>query len=189
MFRRNKTRNNRNNRNNRPNRTPNRPIRRWVNNNTPNRYGGAGLIILSNDCKHVLLVKGIQHGKWSFPKGHREDYDKDDLATATREVGEETGLTDNDFQIIPDPFTIIKGPKSYIFRYAVLKRDIEEVTVDLQTTEATEYQWAYIGDLMMGNEIYYDGNKYLKDWVDELKMGDETKPLVNIFNLICPRYF
>ncbi len=38
----------------------------------------------------------IQHnaGHWSFPKGHPEEGDSSDLATARRELAEETGITE-----------------------------------------------------------------------------------------------
>jgi 8-oxo-dGTP pyrophosphatase MutT (NUDIX family) len=36
-------------------------------------------------------------GHWDFPKGHIEDSDADRKATAGRELGEETGITDIEF--------------------------------------------------------------------------------------------
>eukprot|EP01137_Pigoraptor_chileana_P017839 Opistho-2@468 len=42
----------------------------------------------------VLTVKGKgRHAHWSFPKGGVETFDADAIATATRELAEETGLS------------------------------------------------------------------------------------------------
>lgn len=40
----------------------------------------------------VLLVHRPRYDDWTFPKGKRDDDDRDDLATALREVEEETGF-------------------------------------------------------------------------------------------------
>ena len=53
-------------------------------------YNTAGLIIVSSSNEY-LLVKGRKN-EWSFPKGKRESYDTDSLATALREAAEETSL-------------------------------------------------------------------------------------------------
>lgn len=53
-------------------------------------YNTAGLIIVSSSNEY-LLVKGRKN-EWSFPKGKRESYDTDSLATALREAVEETSL-------------------------------------------------------------------------------------------------
>jgi len=40
----------------------------------------------------VLVVHRPRYDDWTFPKGKRDDDDRDDLATALREVEEETGF-------------------------------------------------------------------------------------------------
>jgi 8-oxo-dGTP pyrophosphatase MutT (NUDIX family) len=40
----------------------------------------------------LLLVHRPRYDDWTFPKGKRDDADHDDLATALREVAEETGF-------------------------------------------------------------------------------------------------
>jgi 8-oxo-dGTP pyrophosphatase MutT (NUDIX family) len=50
-----------------------------------------GCICISPNNR-ILLVKGRQGQLWSFPKGHREKYDKTSLACALRELKEETGI-------------------------------------------------------------------------------------------------
>lgn len=49
-------------------------------------------VILINSKGHVLLVRGRQGGKWSFPKGHKKRSESD-LQCALRELEEETGIT------------------------------------------------------------------------------------------------
>ena len=44
----------------------------------------------------ILLLQYPQ-GHWDFPKGHIEERDDNHLATARREVSEETGITDMEF--------------------------------------------------------------------------------------------
>ena len=47
----------------------------------------------------ILLLQYPQ-GHWDFPKGHVEPTDADHIATASRELSEETGITD--FTIVDD---------------------------------------------------------------------------------------
>jgi len=44
----------------------------------------------------ILLLQYPQ-GHWDFPKGHIEDDDADRMATAARELAEETGISDIEF--------------------------------------------------------------------------------------------
>ena len=48
--------------------------------------------ICITETNKILLVKGRKSQKWSFPKGHRERWDKTPLDCALRELREETGL-------------------------------------------------------------------------------------------------
>lgn len=43
-------------------------------------------------ANRILLVKGRQHGKWSFPKGHKAFCSEKYLDCALRETMEETGI-------------------------------------------------------------------------------------------------
>jgi 8-oxo-dGTP pyrophosphatase MutT (NUDIX family) len=47
--------------------------------------------ICVNSAGEVLLVRGKQSGKWSFPKGHCKN-EETDIQCALRELHEETGL-------------------------------------------------------------------------------------------------
>lgn len=52
-----------------------------------------GTAIFTSDMESLLLVKSVVSGKWGLPKGIRDPVkDKNDLITALRETGEETGF-------------------------------------------------------------------------------------------------
>lgn len=48
--------------------------------------------ICINPNGEILLVRGRNGSKWSFPKGHREDSDTSELMCARRELMEEAGV-------------------------------------------------------------------------------------------------
>lgn len=52
-----------------------------------------GIILyrLLPDGPRLLLLRNRDNGHWGFPKGRREDDDEHEVATALREVAEETG--------------------------------------------------------------------------------------------------
>ncbi len=58
-------------------------------------HKSCGLVVFVNgpDSREYLLLH-YPEGHWDFPKGHEEDSDSDRLATAVRELGEETGIMD-----------------------------------------------------------------------------------------------
>ena len=45
----------------------------------------------------AILLLQYPQGHWDLPKGHIEDSDKDNLVTAARELGEETGISEIEF--------------------------------------------------------------------------------------------
>ena len=61
---------------------------------------------------HFLLLKGLDSGVWSFPKGHPEAMDGGmPLCTAVRETREETGLVAGvDYDILSDSIRFGKRP-------------------------------------------------------------------------------
>ena len=147
-------------------------------------YVGAGFIILSPECTHTLLVNDSRSKKWGFPKGHREKEDNDDLATAVRECHEETGLIASDYKVHNEVFRVSKGSQSYLFRYTILKTDMNKVKAHPSPpNEIRECRWVPITDLMSANHIY-DGNKYLRNWIADLK-ADISKKSVHIFKKLC----
>jgi 8-oxo-dGTP pyrophosphatase MutT (NUDIX family) len=141
-------------------------------------YVGAGLVLLSSDLSSLILVRDARTGKWGFPKGHRESYDKNDLDTATRECREEIGLIPDDYTIHSESFKINKGSHAYIFRYAVIHDDRRKIHVTA-THEISTAQWVPIKQLLDANNVL-DGNKYLRTWIEDIK-SDVSKKSVHLF--------
>lgn len=128
-------------------------------------YAGAGLILLTPDFR-VLLVQDAKTQKWGFPKGHRENYDIDDIQTSIREVAEETGIQSNSYIIQEPGFRITRGSSSYIFRYAIMHtQDIGKIQ---NKKEISHMQWVPIVDLLQTPDIL-DGNKYLRTWISNIR--------------------
>jgi 8-oxo-dGTP pyrophosphatase MutT (NUDIX family) len=69
-----------------------------------------GCIIINNEGE-VLLVRGRLSHKWSFPKGHCKRGESD-LACATRELYEETGLVLNEKY---SSYHKLKGGSYFVF--------------------------------------------------------------------------
>lgn len=135
-------------------------------------YAGAGLILLSSDLTSTLLVCDARTGKWGFPKGHREDSDSSDLATAVRECHEETGLVSDDYIVYDDVFKINKGGSAYLFRYAVMKGERR-----LRAGPAYEIgglEWVSLQTLF-GAQNIIDGNKYLRTWTADVRAAINKK--------------
>lgn len=87
----------------------------------------------------VLLVKGRQTGKWSFPKGHLEPYESSSEC-ALRELYEETGVELNGQPHI-DYYKLSVG------RYFFFAMDNDVPTRILDTTEVVEADWIPISEL------------------------------------------
>ena len=90
-------------------------------NTVSNKYVGAGIILMARSpClggeekeeDRFLLLKGLDSGVWSFPKGHPEAMDGGmPLCTAVRETREETGLVAGvDYDILSDSIRFGKRP-------------------------------------------------------------------------------
>lgn len=149
-------------------------------------YAGAGLIVLSSDGSHVLLVHDARSGKWGFPKGHREPVDTSDIVTATRECWEETGLTTDDYTLCSDVFKISKGSQSYLFRYAILKKDMYKTQLRLgPATEISGLMWIPVSQLLSADTVL-DGNKYLRTWISDLQ-DNVPKKSVYLFKSLSTR--
>ena len=82
-------------------------------------------------------------GHWDFPKGHVEEGDDDHLATARREVSEETGITD--VEIISNWFTSTKY--TYIKKNIPTEKEVHWFPARTNTMnislseEHTDYIW------------------------------------------------
>jgi 8-oxo-dGTP pyrophosphatase MutT (NUDIX family) len=144
-------------------------------------FAGAGFILFSADLTRVLLVHDTRSGKWGFTKGHREDYDENDLSTAIRECYEETGLTTDYYKIHGESFKINKGGQSYLFYYASLKNDCYMSKMRAGPAhEISGMDWIPLAKLFEAKCIL-DGNKYLRTWVEDIK-NNTSKKSVHLFH-------
>ena len=90
----------------------------------------------------ILLVKHVNSGHWSFPKGHVEG-DETELETARREIKEETGLD----VILDQTFreTVSYSPKrdtqKVVVYFLALARNYDYVP---QEEEIAEIRWVDI---------------------------------------------
>ena len=152
-------------------------------------YSGAGLVLLSSDLSSLILVRDARTGKWGFPKGHREAYDKNDLDTAIRECHEEIGLTMDDYTIRSDSFKINKGSQAYLFRYATLNDDKRKNCIIMGPAyEISNVQWVPVKQLLSCENIL-DGNKYLRTWITDIQSGNSKKAVhvfKNLFATLLP---
>ncbi len=142
-------------------------------------YAGAGFILFSSDMR-ILLVQDAKTHKWGFPKGHREQIDESDLATAQRELLEETGIPESAYTILPTPFRITRGSSSYIFRYATLRHGAYMGSVQ-NRNEIRSMRWVQLYDLLYVQEYATGGNKYLRTWIEDVR-SSANKKFVQILN-------
>jgi 8-oxo-dGTP pyrophosphatase MutT (NUDIX family) len=118
---------------------------------------GAGFIV-ARDTGRVLLIEHKILQRFLQPGGHFEPTDDDVLATARREIEEETGLGETDLTYVPfkvdqplmpfeiDVHHIPANPNKqefdhdhYDFRYLFVVP--HEAVVQFNTEELTGYQW------------------------------------------------
>jgi mRNA-decapping enzyme subunit 2 len=92
-------------------------------------YGG---IIKCSSTGKYLLVKGFT-GKWSFPKGHREN-NESPIDCAIREIYEETGIKINDIQNKKAVFVSL-------YYYFNIDFDEEVAVQPIDTTEILDINW------------------------------------------------
>lgn len=149
-------------------------------------YIGSGFILLSHDLKKILLVHDTRSKKWGFPKGHREEIDANDLETAIRECGEETGLTVNDYIVHSESFRVSKGSQSYIFRYAVLNENSRTRIHSNSLQEISELRWIPISEILAANSVL-DGNKYLRSWIADVQANANKKSVHLLKHLLSLR--
>lgn len=146
------------------------------------KYTGAGIIFITHDL-HVLLVQDINTGKWGFPKGHREDIDKNPLMTAVREVHEETGITSDQYEIIYESeFCVAKPSKPYIFYYALIHPSKTKI---IGNNEIIEAKWFNIYNLV--NDETLSTNIYLKNWLSSIRYDNKIKHIQILNQLVDSR--
>lgn len=148
-------------------------------------YSGAGLILLTPELD-FLIIQDAKTKKWGFPKGHREPEDSSDIQTATREMFEETGIPPEAYTIHDDPFRIVRGSSSYIFRYAILNTsNYLKPGVIQNRHEISGLQWVSLSTLLSfhDNEGKY-GNKYLRAWITDIS-HEPVRKSIRIFHELC----
>lgn len=92
----------------------------------------AGVLLYRLDKSHAPHFLLLDYGKyWDYPKGHVEK-GEDDLAAATRELAEETGITHPDFD--PD----FRHEMTYFFQHRKKGLIKKTVVFFLARTKATE---------------------------------------------------
>lgn len=103
----------------------------------------------------ILLIKHINSGHWSFPKGHVEN-DETEEETAKREIKEETAI-----DVIIDPTfreTVTYSPKKDTVKVVVyfLAR-AKNVNFSPQEDEIAEIRWVDIS--YAGNILSYENDR------------------------------
>ena len=119
---------------------------------------------MSSNDGYVLILKDKSSGKWSFPKGAKEDSDGTPLKTAIRECSEETGLLiDRDYYLLSYA-PLVTFNRMYF--YANIITGAEERII-LQDSEIVDYRWMnphtscpYWRDLNIGIREYMRTVKY-----------------------------
>ena len=130
----------------------------------------AGMAILNPSKTAILMVRGTRTGLWSLPKGGAESSDDSVLATAIREVKEETGLGLSVDYSIPDessPYvgTFADNHTYHIFRAVATS---EELRTPLNAGEIAEVAWVPLAGINGGKAI--KANHITRMFLQEQKM-------------------
>jgi 8-oxo-dGTP pyrophosphatase MutT (NUDIX family) len=127
---------------------------------------GAGWIF-ATESGHILLVKCAHSGKWGFCKGHKEPSDSSLLDTAKREAKEELGLSarKEDYVISSEPFMMRAWSYHVEFRYAVLKKPLEELV--LQPEEIAEVRLVTLQEMRAAAPDSL--NRFARKWLTLVK--------------------
>ena len=103
-------------------------------------------VILYREAQNgrAYLLLHYPSGHWDFPKGHVEEYDEHEMATAHRELEEETGIANTEF--IPDYresmyYEFNRGRKERVKKtvvYFIAETQAQQVTL---SEEHKGYKW------------------------------------------------
>ncbi len=91
----------------------------------------------------TLLLRAFHH--WDFPKGIRER-GEEPMQTAIREVGEETGITDLEFEWGDRFFETGPYSRGKVARYFIATTDQEDVVMgpSPETGEPEHHEWRWV---------------------------------------------
>ncbi|MEG1781975.1 MAG: NUDIX domain-containing protein [Oscillospiraceae bacterium] len=122
-----------------------------------------GAVVFRDDATEpkILLIKNINGGHWSFPKGHVEN-NETEVETAQREIFEETGIR---VDIVDDFRQVITySPKKDILKDVVYFMAIaKDYDCTPQISEVSEIVWASYKQAQA--IIKYDNDKIIMDKV------------------------
>lgn len=128
-------------------------------------YVGAGIIVVSlgfNEPRYLML-KGVDSGVWSFPKGHPDTIDAgSQLRTAVRETYEETGYSaGREYDIIGNSIRFGKRPY-----WLGVVRDFVPVA-RISCSEHSESAWLTWEEISVLN-----ANTDVRAWVKKARSPD-----------------
>ncbi len=130
---------------------------------TPVVRAGGGVVWRrgGDDALELLIVHRPRYDDWSFPKGKVDGGDADDLATALREVWEETGLRCTAGPELPSVnYTDRKGrPK--VVRYWAMSVMAGELTAN---DEVDAMEW--VSPTVAAQRLSYEHDRRLADSID-----------------------
>ncbi|MDR0991946.1 MAG: NUDIX domain-containing protein [Ruminococcus sp.] len=107
----------------------------------------------------LLLIKHVNSGHWSFPKGHVEE-NESEIETARREILEETGIDviiDNSFRETVTYFPKKDTKKNVIYFLAKAKN----FNFAKQDEEVEDIRWVDMGEVH--NILTYENDKTIAD--------------------------
>lgn len=137
-------------------------------------YKGAGLCIQDARTGRLLFVRtsNAQHGsvsRWGWPKGRREEVDGGEpLATAVREVAEETGLArGRDYDLVPSAPPRRTGGR-YVFFRATLRAEAPTVAAP-QFGHSDVVRWAAPAAALARWNLNRNTRDALRAWRRELE--------------------
>lgn len=135
---------------------------------------GAVVYHKEKDKIHLLLLKHIHGGHWSFPKGHVEQ-GENEHQTATREIKEETGLSIafcNGFR-----HSVRYSPKQDVSKQVVyFLGETKSTSYKRQEEEISEIRWVDINNAE--KMVTYKNDKQLINKVKMyLNLGDDNLEL------------
>lgn len=107
--------------------------------------------------KEYLLIKHLNGGHWSFPKGHMEK-DETVVQTAKREILEETGL---DVIINENIFaSTLYFPKKDVIKHVVFfLAEANSKIITLQESEVLSFKWVSEEEVLA--ELTYENDKQM----------------------------
>ncbi len=100
-----------------------------------------GFILVNSKNKFLVMRKTVD-GVWDFPKGHVKPNDDNEIATAIRELAEETGISANGLKLIEG----FRNVNTYINPEKIHRKIILFLAIcdaePVLSPEHTTYQWA-----------------------------------------------